>query len=92
MWTTEDEEEPSLKAVMTLLGTISSRMGSYEKRLGEVMSETTAQVIFTGPTAPSSTRALDEGTIQGQPPSAPLYGFPDVVEEVRTRVTKWLRA
>ena len=31
-WTTEDEEEPSLKAVITLLGTMSSRMAAYEKR------------------------------------------------------------
>ena len=63
-WTTEDEEEQSLKAVMTLLGTMSSRMGAYEKRLEEVTSETTAQVTFTAPrpTAPSTSRARDEGT------------------------------
>ena len=92
MWTTEDEEEPSLKAVMTLLGTMSSRMGDYEKRLLEVMSETTVQAIFTALTAPSTSRALDESTTQGQPPSTPWYSFPDVAVDVRTRVVNHLRA
>ena len=55
-------------------------MRAYEKRL-EVTSETTDQAIFTAPTAPSTSRAQDEGTAQSQPLSAPQDGFPDVAEE-----------
>ena len=63
-WTTDDEEEPFLKAVMELLGSMSSRMAAYEKRLGEMTSETTAQAIFTAPLEPSTSGVLNEGTTQ----------------------------
>ena len=76
---------------MTLLGTMSNWMGGYEKRHGEVTSETTAQATFTAPTAPSTIRALGEGTTQGQPLSEPWYGFQDVAETVMTRVANQLR-
>ena len=88
MWTTEHEEEQSLKTVMTLLETMSSRMGAYEKRLKEATSVTTDQVTFTATTALSTSRARDEGTTQSQPLSAPQDGFPDVAEEVTTRVAR----
>ena len=91
-WTTEDEEEPSLEAVLTLLETLSRRMGAYEERLEETTSETTAQVRFTAPTASSTSRARVERTTQSQPLSAPQDGFPDVTEEVRTCITNQLRA
>ena len=64
-WTTVHEEDPSLKAVMTLLGIMSIRTRAYEERHGEVTSETTAHAaFFTAPTAPSTSRALGEGTTQ----------------------------
>ena len=85
-WTTDDDEEPTRKVVMNLLGSMSSKVGAYEKRLGEMTSKTTAQATFTAHLAPSTSRVLKKGTTQSQPTSAALDGFPDMVKEVRNRV------
>ena len=91
MWITVNEEEPSLKTVMALLRTMSSRMGVYEKRLKEVISRTTAQVCISAPIAPSTSMARDGGITQNQSPLAPKYRFLDVAEEVMTGVANRLR-
>ena len=70
---------------------MSSRIGAYEKRLGEMTSETTAQGIFTAPLAASNNRVPNDGTTQSQPMSAALDNFLDMAEEVRTRVANQLR-
>ena len=38
-WTMDDKEEPSLKSVMALLGSMKNRMGTYEKSLEEMTAD-----------------------------------------------------
>ena len=48
--TRDEDKEPPLKSVMELLGSMTSRMGTYERRLEGMTTEPpTAQAVFTAP-------------------------------------------
>ena len=55
---TDEEEEPSLKSLMTLLGNMSDRLAIHEQRLGSltVENDTSSHSFFTSPAAPSTSR------------------------------------
>ena len=68
---TYDEEEPSLKSLMTLLGNISDRLAIREQRLGSLTAENnpSSQSFFTAQVAPSTSRTVDERGGDDRPPA-----------------------
>ena len=93
MSTDEEELGAISQAGMDLLGTMSSRMGAYEKRLEEMTTcrAVTAQAVFTAPSEPSTSRVLNGGGTQRCLTAAAPDSFPDVAEVVRVIVAKRLR-
>ena len=80
---TMDDDEPSLKSVKALLGSMNSRMGTYRKRLKEMTTDPSpAQGAYTAPPEPSTGRVMDERGDLRQPMVTAPDSFPDMAKEV----------
>ena len=91
---TDEEEEPSLRYVMTLLGNMCDRLVIHEQRLGSLTAEndTSSQSFFRAPVAPSTSRTGAEGGgVTTGPQLAVQDNFRDMSEEVQARVPSCLR-
>ena len=88
----EDKEQPSLKSVMALLGTLNGRLDRYETRLDGLTADgSNSQTFFTGLAEPSTSRSSAVRQVVMDPSVAAPYNFPEVTEEIQSRVASWLR-
>ena len=82
----EGEEEPSLKSMIAMLGSMNNIMGHLEQRLYSLTTDAaSSQTFSTGLTGPSTTRS--SAVTRETAPN----NFPEVAEEVWARVASWLR-
>ena len=94
-WISGDEEEPSMRMMMTnmgaLLNTLNTRMEGFEKRQGHMESTASSHMLFAAPPEAKIFQIPDEVAALSKPMAAETNTpLPDMSNEVKAHDTRCL--